>query len=1161
MKVLKYVLSFLACVTFTTSAFAEVIGDFENGTDGWSASSFEGGSTYHAHGKYMFGWDGGTLSKTVTVKPNTDYKFEFLGAYSVKKNKSSDPSDDTYHNQSVSIGGHIIPVKHWVFDDYALANYSYSFNTGSATSLSIKAYAGSGDSFIKVDYFRLTEVGEPSLPPVTLTKKNFSYYEGNDKTRNKTIKIKVPFSRELDKSDFSPGCNTTVVHYKTRDGSAVDSKEKAPGRSENCPCKKADYFKSSGEITIKEGDKYIEIPVKISEDGFFEEDENFKVDLWVDDEKLTFLNTTLDVTLKNDDELRVGFYKNKQGEFRSDALEYEKTMTFKMGLNSIVPKGYGKVVVHYKTSAIPGEATPGKDYSPVSDGIIVFNEGDVDKEFSISIVDDNLEEGVEKFLVTITKVDGNKAKIPSDYAKSTGYIQDDDYGSGASNGYVIHDSGTDKIHTKVVNSTYELVVDAKKGFSIPYAKIYYSCSDCYNPTCRETSRETGKRYEGVDKYNQDIYSSSGSSSTSTSIPDNSNNSEPPVLQENNGFDIPIDLGGFSPFSKSYIKIPKYIALDDEVKLACTVGCGSSSGSSSCSSCSPPCSYWSSIGYQYSYNMTISKATLLGYKKYNSSTKQCEGLIDKIPLDISSIKDIKSGESKKLTFIPKKVYRCAKIQIEGKSDTDYTGNTASSKNFVAYSDVFATRPSSFFITADENNNTTGAKEFQYTLSHPVIAGKELKFYIQVLGSDGKTIPGYDENIQNIFFIKDEKYPTVKEFGFDYSGYFNSSSSTFDATTTYLEAGDLTITLKDDPKNPFALADAADGTSSAALLIPTYTKRFRVIPDHFKVTYSVKNDNDSPYLTFIADINSMASYIDMHIEAQNTKNQVTTRYEDKGYAFDTNLIVQNHIVTQNSMDPKVSFLRDFDKTLKKDLSIKSDGTPLINNFAVKNIEFKQGVFEDIIKMNFTRAADKAMEPIELFTDKLFIKETNGISGFLVEGTEDKQPLSPSVKHYYGRVHAPSPQTIAGTVMDSKIYYEVYCKNCDKSRFNLASNRSSIDSVYWYILNRSVFSTLLTDPLHNFDFIRFADDDGINSSSYKSCTDDFEIYTIKIKEAPYKNKVYYKSYPYLMYNKFNPAVTEHAYDVIFTNQNHDWAGEGERGKVVDTNISKISNTSLDW
>jgi hypothetical protein len=306
--------------------------------------------------------------------------------------------------------------------------------------------------------------------------------------------------------------------------------------------------------------------------------------------------------------------------------------------------------------------------------------------------------------------------------------------------------------------------------------------------------------------------------------------------------------------------------------------------------------------------------------------------------------------------------------------------------------------------------------------------------------------------------------------------------------------------------------------------------------------------------------MSANINLSISAKNKKNGITSRYEAGGYSYDTNLTLTNHIVTQNIDDQHINFKRIAPNDIKKDILISRD---LNTTFQLKANEFKRGKFTDDIKINFTRIANKPLEPIDLFVDKIFLKETNGIKNFLIKGENKTQS---NVKFYYARVHAPSPQEVAGKELDAKIYYEIYCKRCNKDYFDLAKNRASIDDVYWYILPKNVFSTLLKDPIHNYKFDSFAKNDNIDFNDYRQAPlkEAYEIYYIRVKKAPDKNRVFYTPlplHPYLLFDKYNQNVKKHHFDIGFSSASAQWAGEGELGNTIDLDISKIPNQTIDW
>jgi len=529
-------------------------------------------------------------------------------------------------------------------------------------------------------------------------------------------------------------------------------------------------------------------------------------------------------------------------------------------------------------------------------------------------------------------------------------------------------------------------------------------------------------------------------------------------------------------------------------------------------------------YEYSDSMNIKKVLLHRFKDYDTTTKKCSN--EDGVLTITKDKTFKSGEKMTITVPTDNAYRCAYIEVVGTSDTVYS--THLPVLYSGVSDFFAIRPKEFKITAPTIQ--TSAKPFS------------LK--IDALGDDGTKTVNYNQKNNTTYKLKisDKIYGenNISNLGFNISSDFTNGE--ISKNIKYLEVGKIDINISENPNNYFAIID-----NSKSYIKPA-SKTIEFIADRFSVDYDSKYAKSD--LAFISNtLNSIYSYVDLDIQALNADGDVVKRYTNSGYAKDSVLTLTQAITTTNNTTSNKRTLLT-ENSSDADMPTGGSDKDIVVNFN-KNDFLNGKLFNNQIKQTFKREKNVALNPIELFTKKVKIHEKVRTS---IKGEKSKNTISS--KHYYVRAHiAPDPINIAGDELNANIYYESYCKNCNKNQFPYAKEKASIDSVYWYILPSSSFDDFTCDILPN---VTVAEPSHVIDISRKNS----QKIHMKVNKIPQSNRVFYTpKYDYLLYDKFNSAVLKHHFDVSFSSAGAKWAGEGELGNTVDTDISKIKNESLEY
>jgi len=435
------------------------------------------------------------------------------------------------------------------------------------------------------------------------------------------------------------------------------------------------------------------------------------------------------------------------------------------------------------------------------------------------------------------------------------------------------------------------------------------------------------------------------------------------------------------------------------------------------------------------------------------------------------------------------------------------------------------------------------KFQLNLpSYKVKAGENFTFKVKALDYKSNSTLGYFEEKDTSFSIKtkDKKSPSCATGSLIFStamrfvnGEFNDNNH-----TRYDNIGIVDINISEIKGREFAKIDEKD-TPDSMRFISSDSKTMTFIPTKFNISATLSDK--IPGITFYSDksnISSMGAVLNLNLSAVDSSGNVLTNYTNGCYSQDTNLTI--FFSNTNTKDTQ--------KILSNVPVLSSSSTQFILD--INKSKYSNGVLNQNILINLDRNNTISKNPSLFSISKLIVNDSS-ISSSKNLSTSNKAHF------YYGRAHAPSPQSTDQDILYAKVYYEVYCKSCDKTIFTQAGGASSEDSIYWYILPSSTLSSLGTS-ICNYTNPRVIDPTNTSYINHNS----FDKIKIKASKVPSKNKIFYTPIKsYLRYHKFGTALPEHYFTVIFSTKNSTWAGEGSIGAKVDTKISKKENKSLDW
>ena len=175
-----------------------------------------------------------------------------------------------------------------------------------------------------------------------------------------------------------------------------------------------DYTKLSGSVTISAGDTIATLAIAVIGDTLLEGNETVIVTLTRITAGSATLGTSLEATntLIDDD---VGLISIEN---TTDALESGTNGL--LTVNQTVTSTSNTVISY----SISGTATPGADYSALSGSLSIFA-GDTSAKITVPVLDDNISEGDETVIITLTAVTSGLAKFGTS-TSATNTILDDD---------------------------------------------------------------------------------------------------------------------------------------------------------------------------------------------------------------------------------------------------------------------------------------------------------------------------------------------------------------------------------------------------------------------------------------------------------------------------------------------------------------------------------------------------------------------------------------------------------------------------------------------------------------------------------------------------------------------------------------------------------------
>lgn len=390
-----------------------------------------------------------------------------------------------------------------------------------------------------------------------------------------------------------------------------------------------------------------------------------------------------------------------------------------------------------------------------------------------------------------------------------------------------------------------------------------------------------------------------------------------------------------------------------------------------------------------------------------------------------------------------------------------------------------------------------------------------------------------------------------------------------TVNYPDIGNLKFWLREKPGSEFARVDANDTPDNSGMFIKAVTKEHAVDPAKIKLTWKLENGdavNDVTYFNSYdpndPEAAKMRAKLDLNLTVLNKNGESVKKFTKGCYARDVDIGLKMKIESADAGSYKLlASYQDRNDTYLTSTSklpeTLGQGEQSVDGFKIESALFNDGDAVKKVKFNFQRDASKPFNPM-----RLHVTDINAS----LDAKSDADTSDKNIRFFYTRAHVPD-QKIVGKEGDAKVYYEVYCKGCDQSAFGLENLPESVDSINWYILksiSESEFFDFEDPAVTNHATLSQPGTVSAYHSIFSAITKPAgnSLLHMEVNKSPETVRVKYKPKSYLVFNPFNAAATTHSFTANFYPRAKSWAGKGDTGYTVDTNIAPRNNMDIiDW
>jgi hypothetical protein len=475
--------------------------------------------------------------------------------------------------------------------------------------------------------------------------------------------------------------------------------------------------------------------------------------------------------------------------------------------------------------------------------------------------------------------------------------------------------------------------------------------------------------------------------------------------------------------------------------------------------------------------------------------------------------------------------------------------------VSSTDHFAIRPYAYKITPDSSN---------------LVAGEDFNLTLQAVDRNNNIITNYVEDT-TVYTI--EANETKSGQGCNHGGSINIQKHNFThgetkSEVSYADIGELTFKIHEIDTKEFASIDRNDTSAAQRFIRGATIVSSEIKPADISIEWELENGDNVNQYTYFNDYNhtdpdrQMSAKFNVSVSLLNkTGDNVKNFTAECDYAKDISL--QINYLSQSIESGGYEIVgeyKDQNDTYATSLSTLPSNIDIGDNsfsgYKLEKTLFKFGLGIKKAEFSLKRDVDVPREPL-LFTIK-------DVTAMVPSSTLTKTKYNPTtVKFLYARAHIPD-QKIVGNKGDAHVFYEVYCKDSNRTQFGLDGLEESKDSIYWYILKNinETYSDFSVPPSLN-GFGTYA---GItaNYNGFLSAVSHTSNNILHIESAKSTSvvRIKYKPKKYLVFNRFNATANNHSFTAIFTPKEKSWGGKGSVGHTVDMVVSPRNNMNIiDW
>ncbi|WP_345993310.1 hypothetical protein [Sulfurimonas sp. HSL-1716] len=255
-------------------------------------------------------------------------------------------------------------------------------------------------------------------------------------------------------------------------------------------------------------------------------------------------------------------------------------------------------------------------------------------------------------------------------------------------------------------------------------------------------------------------------------------------------------------------------------------------------------------------------------------------------------------------------------------------------------------------------------------------------------------------------------------------------------------------------------------------------------------------------------------------------------------------------------------DLNSTLFADINNTSGPIALNTTHFLKDM---LGSINSILNLNFDRNISKPIDPQTItFNDYIVNCQSPGtdcsfLADLTTKTTQGDLNVSKTVKHYYGRTHAPRYR-FPTNVGDAFIYYEVYCGSSGNKALlpNGTATTESIDELDWY--NNTNHLPVRDGSVGSVTERKSSPNVTLNSLAGTNPEDANIIYN-QSAGYPYKTTMQNSAAGWLIYNKYDNTATTNEFEVEFYRPGGNWTGVKNTNTTTDSNASDTTSKRIFW